>query len=140
MMNNKLLFGKESYNIIGAAMAVHCELGCGFSEPIYQEALEQEFLWKQIPYERERNFKVHYRGIELSKRFQPDFVCYGKIIVELKAVSELVREHDAQVYNYLKASGLSLGLLINFGTDALTHRRIPCTRKFGVKSVGELSE
>lgn len=131
MMNNNLLFGKESYNIIGAAMAVHCELGCGFSEPIYQEALEQEFLLRQIPFEREQTFKVHYKGVELSKHFRPDFVCYGKIIVELKALSELTREHDAQVYNHLKASGLTLGLLINFGTDSLIHRRIPCTRKFG---------
>ena len=130
-MNDKLLFGKESYNIIGAAMAVHSELGCGFSELVYQEALEKEFMWRQIPFEREQSFKVYYKGVELSKRFKPDFVCYGKVIVELKAVSELLGEHDAQVYNYLKASGLTLGLLLNFGKESLVHKRIPCTTKFG---------
>ena len=129
-MNDKVLFRNESYNLIGAAMAVHSELGCGFTEPIYQEAFEKELLWRHIPFEREKTFKVYYKGAELSKRFVPDFFCYGKIIVELKAVSDLIGEHHSQVYNYLKASGLGLGLLINFGKTSLDYKRIPCTTKF----------
>lgn len=129
-MNDKIIFKNESYDLIGAAMAVHSELGCGFTEPIYQEAFEKELLWRRIPFEREKNFKVYYKGVELSKRFVPDFLCYGKIIVELKAVSELNGEHHAQVYNYLKASNLNLGLLINFGRTSLDYKRIPCTTKF----------
>ena len=129
-MNDKIIFGNESYNIIGAAMDVHKELGCGFTEPVYQEAFEKELLCRRIPFEREKTFKVYYKGFELSKRFIPDFFCYGKIIVELKAVSELNGEHHAQVYNYLKASSLPLGLLINFGKTSLDYKRIPCTRKY----------
>ena len=129
-MNDKILFRKESYCLIGAAMAVHSELGCGFTEPVYQEAFEKELLWRRIPFEREKTFKVYYKGVELSKRFVPDFFCYGKIIVELKAVSDLIGEHHSQVYNYLKASGVNLGLLINFGKTSLDYKRIPCTTKF----------
>lgn len=129
-MNDKIIFKNESYDIIGAAMAVHSELGCGFTEPVYQEAFEREPLLRNIPFEREKTFKVYYKGIELSKRFVPDFFCYGKIIVELKAVSDLIGEHYSQVYNYLKASGLKLGLLINFGKTSLDYKRIPCTTKF----------
>ncbi len=129
-MNDKIVFKNESYDIIGAAMAVHSELGCGFTEPVYQEAFERELLLRNIPFEREKTFKVYYKGAELSKRFVPDFFCYGKIIVELKAVSDLIGEHNSQVYNYLKASGVKLGLLINFGKSSLDYKRIPCTTKF----------
>lgn len=129
-MNDKIIFKNESYDIIGAAMAVHSELGCGFTEPVYQEAFERELLLRNIPFEREKTFKVFYKGVELSKRFIPDFFCFGKIIVELKAVSDLTGEHHSQVYNYLKASGMKLGLLINFGKTSLDYKRIPCTIKF----------
>lgn len=129
-MDNKILFPEESYNIIGAAIEVQNTLGCGFTEPLYQEAFENELRLQAIPYEREKIFHVNYKGIELAKEFRADFVCYGKIIVELKAVSDLSEEHYAQVYNYLKASGLQLGLLINFGKKRLDYRRIPCNQKW----------
>lgn len=125
-----LLFPKESYDIIGAALEVHKQLGCGFAEPVYQEALAEEFSLRKIPFEREKVFTVTYKGKPLSKEFRADFVCFNQIIVELKAVSEFAEEHYAQVYNYLKASGLQLGLLINFGKTSLDYKRIPATRKF----------
>ena len=127
-MINNIIFPEESYKIIGAALEVHNTLGCGFTEPLYQEALEKEYQLQGIPYEREKTFHVNYKGIELSKDFRADFICYDKIIVELKAVSDFCDEHFAQVYNYLKASGLQLGLLINFGKNKLEYQRIPCNQ------------
>ncbi len=85
---------------------------------------------REIPFEREKVFSVVYKGKPLAKEFRADFVCYNKIIVELKAVSDFVEEHYAQVYNYLKASGMQLGLLINFSKTTLEHKRIPASRKF----------
>ena len=125
-----LLFPKESYDIIGAALEVHSQLGCGFTEPVYQEALAEELRLRNIPFEREKVFTVTYKGKELSKDFRVDFVCFNKIIVELKAVSDFAEEHVAQVYNYLKVTGMQLGLLINFGKTSLEYKRLPATRKF----------
>ena len=125
-----LLFPKESYDIIGAALEVHSQLGCGFTEPVYQEALAEELRLRHIPFEREKVFMVTYKGKELSKDFRVDFVCFNKIIVELKAVSDFAEEHVAQVYNYLKVTGMQLGLLINFGKTSLEYKRLPATRKF----------
>lgn len=125
-----LLFPKESYDIIGAALEVHSQLGCGFTEPVYQEALAEELRLRHIPFEREKVFTVTYKGKELSKDFRVDFVCFNKIIVELKAVSDFAEEHVAQVYNYLKVTGMQLGLLINFGKTSLEYKRLPATRKF----------
>lgn len=125
-----LLFPKESYDIIGAALEVHLQLGCGFTEPVYQEALAEELILRNIPFEREKVFTVTYKGKELSKDFRVDFVCFNQIIVELKAVSEFAEEHVAQVYNYLKVTGMQLGLLINFGKTSLEYKRLPATRKF----------
>lgn len=125
-----LLFPKESYDIIGAALEVHSQLGCGFTEPVYQEALAEELRLRHIPFEREKVFTVTYKGKELSKDFRVDFVCFNKIIVELKAVSDFAEEHVAQVYNYLKVTGMKLGLLINFGKTSLEYKRLPATRKF----------
>lgn len=105
-------------------MEVHRLIGCGFTEVIYQEALEKEFQLRNIPYSREKVYYVTYKDQVLSKHFRPDFVCYDKVIVELKALSEITEEHVSQVLNYLKASGLKLGLLINFGKDSLEHKRI----------------
>lgn len=129
-MAEKILYPDESYNIIGVALEVHNTLGCGFTEPLYQEAFEKELQLRNIPYEREKTFYVTYKGLELEKEFRADFVCYNKIIVELKAVSDFAEEHYAQVYNYLKASGLQLGLLINFGKKRLEYKRIPCNQKW----------
>lgn len=129
-MDDKIIYRTESYHLIGAAMEVHRQIGCGFTEPIYQEAFEEELRLRGIPFQREKEINVTYKGKILSKSFRPDFVCYEKIIVELKAVSEFTDEHVAQVYNYLKASGLELGILLNFGTTSLEHKRIPCNYKW----------
>ena len=125
-----ILYKEESFNIVGAAMEAHRIIGCGFTEPIYQEALEEEFKLRGIPHQREKVLHVTYKGKILSKDFRPDFICYDKIIVELKAVEDLVDEHYSQVYNYLKATGLQLGLLINFGKKSLYHKRVPCSHKW----------
>ena len=119
-----LILKSESYEIIGAAMEVHNELGCGFSEPVYQEALELEFLHRGIPHEREKQLPIYYKGILLDKKYISDFTCYNQIVVELKALSNLSSEHEAQVLNYLKATGFRLGLLINFGGKSLEYKRL----------------
>ena len=106
---------EESYAINGAALQVYKTLGSGFLEAVYQEALELEFMKRGIPYEREKEVKVFYDGQELKQTYRADFVCYGSVIVELKAVASLDDSHRAQVYNYLKATGYKLGLLYNFG-------------------------
>ena len=120
-----IVYKEESYNIVGAAFHVYNHLGHGFLEAVYQEALEIEFQRRNIPYEREKELRIQYDGIELKQTYKADFVCFGKIIVELKAVSELNDAHRSQVYNYLHASGYKLGLLLNFGcSDELEHERI----------------
>jgi len=113
----------ETYAIIGAAMAVHGELGHGFLEPVYQAALEQEFRSQEIPFRREVEIPVSYKGKSLDVSYRADFVCFGNIIVELKALQKLSGVEESQVLNYLKATGLEKGLLINFGTASLQHRR-----------------
>ncbi len=110
-----LLYENESYAIRGAAMKVYEILGHGFVESVYQEALEIEFRRRNIPYKREVEIEVYYDGVLLEKKFRADFVCYDSIIVELKAVSELDEGNLLQLCNYLKATHLRLGLLINFG-------------------------
>ena len=111
-----MLYNKEqSYAINGAAMNVYNALGHGFLEAVYQEALELEFIKRGIPYEREKELKIFYEGKELRQTYKADFVCYGDIIVELKAVAHLDDSHRSQVFNYLKATGFKLGLLYNFG-------------------------
>ena len=124
-ITNMIIYKDESYKIVGAAFNVYNKLGHGFLEAVYQEALELEFKKQGIPYEREKELKITYDGVELKATYKADFVCYGKIIVELKAVSYLDDSHRAQVYNYLHATGLKLGLLMNFGnTDELEKERI----------------
>ena len=112
-----LLYGDLTYAINGAAFQVYNALGHGFLESVYQEALEIEFQRRNIPYEREKELKINYDGVELKQTYKADFVCFGKIIVELKAVSALDDAHRTQVYNYLHATGLKLGLLYNFGSS-----------------------
>ena len=119
-----LVYKDEAYKIVGAAMEVHKDLGCGFLEPIYQEAFEVELRLQQIPFEREKEIFISYKGGQLEKSYRVDFICYDKIVVELKAVSELSCEHEAQVINYLKATGMKLGLLINFGKTSLEYKRL----------------
>ena len=120
----ELLYKSEVYNIVGAAMEVHTELGPGFLESVYQEALELEFERQNIPYVREKKLKIYYKGVLLNKEFSADFLCYDKILVELKALSELTTQNESQLINYLKASNLRLGLLINFGAQSLEKKRM----------------
>lgn len=119
-----LIYKEEAYEIIGAAMEVHRELGCGFLEAVYAEALEIEFKEKGIPYKREVPLIIKYKGQPLNKSYVADFICYDKIIVELKAVNYLESVYEAQVLNYLKATGYKLGILFNFGEQSLKYKRI----------------
>jgi len=114
----------ETYRIIGACMEVHKELGTGFTEIVYQEALEVEFLMQNIPYLREPVYKIQYKKVELKKTFKPDFVCFEDIIIELKSAKSLVSEHVSQVLNYLNATKYDLALLVNFGCQKLEFKRI----------------
>ena len=119
-----IFFKQESYDIIGACMEVHRELGCGFLEGVYGDALEREFIIQTIPFEREIPFGIKYKSYQLNKKYIADFICYNKIIVELKAVNELCPKHEAQVINYLKALNLKLGILVNFGEEKLEYKRL----------------
>lgn len=110
-----LIYSNESYAIRGAVMKVYNTLGCGFLEAVYQEALAIELEKRNIPFEREKELSIFYEGHLLQKKYFADFVCFEKIIVELKAVKELDDSHRSQIYNYLKATEFKLGLLINFG-------------------------
>ena len=123
-MDHKIIHKEEAFNIIGAAMEVHNVVGCGFTEPLYQDALEEELRLRNIPFEREKTYYFSYKGKRLDKTFRPDCVCYDTVIVELKTVDEISDEHYAQVYNYLKATRMQLGLLINFGKRSLEYKRI----------------
>jgi GxxExxY protein len=110
----ELFYAEEAYKIQGAAFEVYKEIGCGFLEAVYQECLENEFLLQGIPFSSQFELKLKYKGRALKQTYKTDFICYGKIIVEIKAVKEYTNEHQAQVLNYLKATGMELGLLINF--------------------------
>ena len=111
----ELLFKQECYAIQGAIFDVYREMGCGFLEAVYQECLEKEFRLRQLPFEAQKELVLSYKGEQLAQTYKPDFICYDKIIVELKAVKEIAAEHKAQLLNYLKATGLELGLMVNFG-------------------------
>ena len=115
---------EQTHAIIGAAMKVHNELGCGFLESVYQDALMVELRKQKIPFLREVKIPVFYCGVELPSYFIADFVCFDNIIVELKALLECSGREKAQVLNYLKATGYKKALLINFGNDRLQYERI----------------
>ena len=121
----ELICKDEAYEILGAAMAVHRELGSGFTEKVYQDALEIEFQERGIPYEREVPIRATYHGQELKSEFIPDFICYDRIIVELKAVKELDDIYRSQTINYMKVAEMDLSLLINFRAQSLQHERFP---------------
>ena len=125
----ELLYKDECYAIIGACFEVYKDKGCGFHEPVYQECLTIEFNHCQIPAIAIPGLLMEYRGHVLTQKYYPDFVCYEKIIVELKAITALTDEHRAQVLNYLKASKFELGLLVNFGHyPKLEYERIANTK------------
>ena len=118
------IFKEESYKIIGACMDVHKELGCGFLEGVYQEVLEIEFEKREIPFEREKGLIIIYKGIALKKKYYADFVCFDKIIIEIKSCGKLMDEHVSQLLNYLNAANYKLGLLFNFGETSLRYKRV----------------
>jgi GxxExxY protein len=125
-----LLFKDESYSIIGACFEVYKDKGCGFVEPVYQECLEIEFSYQKIPFVSQKCLDIFYRGRKLEQFYKPDFICFEKIIVEIKAVQVLAKEHHAQVTNYLKATEFELGLLVNFGHyPKLEYERIAWTKR-----------
>ena len=121
---SELLYKNESWTIRQAAFEVHKLLGCGFLEKVYQEALAEEFRLRGIPFEREKAIRIQYKGTLLEQEYFADFVCYDKIIIELKALKEIHDVHKAQTYNYLRATDYALGLLMNFGEHSLVVERI----------------
>jgi len=125
----ELLYKDEVYAIIGAAMEVHRVLGCGFLEAVYQEAMEIEQTERTIPYRPQKELPIRYKSYLLRKTYIADFVDYEKIIVEIKAINQLSTLEEAQLLNYLKATGFEVGLLINFGAEKLQWKRMVHTRK-----------
>ena len=123
-MDDKILFKEECYAIQGAIFEVYHEMGCGFLESVYQEALAIELAIEDIPFEVEKKLPVFYKGHELKKWFVVDFLCYNNIVLELKAVEFLNNDHFSQVLNYLKATGLKVGLLVNFGSRSVQVKRV----------------
>ena len=121
---SKLIYKEESYEIIGKCMEVHKNLGSGFLEIVYKDALEYEFKNAEIPYEREKEYIVIYKGMILPHKFYADFVVFDKIILEVKGISGITDEHIAQTINYLKVSENKLGLIVNFGELSLKYKRI----------------
>ena len=119
-----LLYEEDTEKIIAACLAVHTELGNGFLEAVYQDALEIEFRERGIPYRREARIQIFYKGHMLDKEYYADFICFDKIIVELKCVSRLVNANKAQVINYLHGTKLKVGLLVNFGEASLKWERL----------------
>ncbi len=118
------IYKEDTYKIIGAAQEVHKELGSGFLEVVYQDALEIEFNNNKIPYKREYALPIYYKNIKMNRVYHSDFLCYNKIIVETKSVNKIVDESYAQVMHYLKATKFKLGLIINFGEPSLKVKRI----------------
>ena len=119
-----ILYKEESYKIIGACMKVHRDLGSGFFEAVYDEALKKEFDNSGIPFENQVKLHVFYEGQQLNKYYKADFICYNKIILEIKSVSQVNDVFYGQIKNYLAATKIELGMLINFGLPSLTYKRI----------------
>ena len=131
----EIVYKEESYRIVGACFEVYNDKGCGFLEPVYQECLGIEFEYQRIPAIAKPSLTLTYRGRILTQTYAPDYVCFGKIIVELKAVSVLADEHRAQLLNYLHATGFELGLLVNFGHfPKLEYKRIAMTQHIKPKT------
>jgi GxxExxY protein len=114
----------QTYAIIGAAMEIHRQLGHGFLEAVYQDAAVIEFPLRKIPFEKEVSLPIRYKDILLPSHYRADFICFSEIIVEFKALSHLSSVEEAQLLNYLKATGLKRGLLINFGASSLQYKRM----------------
>ena len=112
---SKILYKEECFDIQGAIFDVYREMGNGFLEAVYQECLEKEFTRRNIPFASQQELKLTYKGQILNQTYKPDFICFGKIIVEIESVSVVKAEHKAQLINYLKTTNMDLGLLVNFG-------------------------
>jgi len=119
-----LIYKGECFKIIGACMEVHKELGPGFLEAVYQEALAMEFSRQNIPFVQKKGLDIEYKKILLNKKYEADFFCYDKIIVEIKALNKLISDHEGQILNYMKASNCKLGILVNFGERSLKYKRM----------------
>jgi len=124
MIMSNILYKNESYSIVGVLFDVYNNLGSGFSEIVYKDALEYEFNDLNIPFEREKEFKINYKEIILPHKFYADFVVFDKIILEIKSIENLYDKHIAQCINYLKVSNCKLAILANFHKDFLDHKRI----------------
>lgn len=122
-----LILKDEVYAIIGAAMEVSNELGAGFLEAVYQEALELELAMRRVPYKAQYPLQISYKGHVLTKEYIPDFICFDQVVVEIKALKQLTTLEEAQLLNYLKASGKTVGVLINFGSPKLEWKRMVFT-------------
>jgi GxxExxY protein len=129
-VNNEFPLKDETYQILGACFEVYNEKECGFTEPIYQQCLEIELGLKSIPFAAQKSFRIEYKGHTLNKTFEPDFISFGTVIIEIKAVSKLCDNHRSQVLNYLNATGIQVGLLVNFGHfPKLEYERIVYLKK-----------
>lgn len=125
---SNLLFENETYKVIGACITVHKNLGSGFLESVYHEALEKEFEIQMVNFDSRKKLQVYYKDAPLKKYFIADFICFDKIIVEIKAISFLHKDTETQTINYLKTTKYQLGLLINFGQSSLTWKRFINTK------------
>ncbi len=120
---------ERTYKIIGAAIEVHREMGCGFLEAVYQEILGMEFVSQEIPYKAQPAIEIFYKGRLLEKKYQPDFICFDEVIIEIKALGQLSGTEESQIINYLKATGFEVGLLFNFGSKSLEYKRFIFSKK-----------
>lgn len=120
----EIILKEESYKIVGACMEVHKELGMGFKEIVYKDALEMEFTSDEISYQRERPYTITYKGKVLPRKYFADFVVFGSIILEVKAKPFIINPFVYQTINYLKASGIKLGIIVNFGEKSLAYKRV----------------
>lgn len=123
-MKPNIVLQEESFAIYGAIFEVHKILGCGFLEKVYQEALEEELKLRNIPFEREKKIKITYKNKILNQEYFADFICYNSIILELKAVESILDIHKTQLLNYLKATNMQLGILVNFNEEYIVPYRI----------------
>jgi GxxExxY protein len=129
----------QTYAIIGAAMEVHRQMGHGFLEAVYQEALAVELIEREVPFQREVPLPVAYKNRILQCAYRADFVCFGKIVVELKAIGQLTSVDEAQLLNELKATGLNRGLLLNFGSTSLEYKRLVFNLRESAKSADDIN-
>ena len=135
----ELLLKDEVYVIIGTAMEVHNVLGCGFLEAVYQEALEIEFRKQNIPFTSQSQLPIKYKDHLLKKTYVADFICFNKIVIEIKAINHLSSFEEAQLLNYMKAGNYELGLLINFGAESLQWKRMVFSKKKIISEIREIS-